>query len=364
MWIRMPRTFLASALEPGDSIEASQWRSQLLASSAALNTKHLPQPSWQRAWKRGGWIQRLYGRICEPSTAQRGVDLWMESLRASRASHTVLPGSASAGLTRAISGPRQVGLFETLGPNGSSSKTYPASSVTIGIESDRNYKAWASELRRASSQRQKSARPTEGNGSSRWPSAQARDYRSVTGREVEQRDHALQNLNVASVMWSTPHAHNAQGQPGQGLTERSGRHRDPDRDAMTWEQGVALTRLTPSVSEDAAGRPGANMQQMLSQQARAWGTPSARDWKDGASVPESVPTNGLLSRQVLRTSLDGNESLQSGPTSRQQLNERFASWLMGWHPLWTSLAPLNCDSLGMASCHNRQPLPSEPSGAK
>ena len=45
------------------------------------------------------------------------------------------------------------------------------------------------------------------NGSERfWPTAQARDYRSVTGREHLQRENAMQNLNVAEVysQHSTP----------------------------------------------------------------------------------------------------------------------------------------------------------------
>lgn len=37
------------------------------------------------------------------------------------------------------------------------------------------------------------------NGKSHaWPTAQARDYRTVTGREQDQRDNAMQNLNVAA----------------------------------------------------------------------------------------------------------------------------------------------------------------------
>ena len=33
-----------------------------------------------------------------------------------------------------------------------------------------------------------------------WPTIQARDYRSVTGNEMGQRDNAMQNLNVAVAM--------------------------------------------------------------------------------------------------------------------------------------------------------------------
>lgn len=42
--------------------------------------------------------------------------------------------------------------------------------------------------------------------SRKWPSPQARDYRSVTGNEDRQRDHAEQNLNVKASRWPTPHS--------------------------------------------------------------------------------------------------------------------------------------------------------------
>jgi hypothetical protein len=36
--------------------------------------------------------------------------------------------------------------------------------------------------------------------------------------------------------WSTPHAHNSQGQPGSGLKERGGRHRDLVSEAMAYTE--------------------------------------------------------------------------------------------------------------------------------
>jgi hypothetical protein len=37
-----------------------------------------------------------------------------------------------------------------------------------------------------------------------WPTIQARDYRSVTGNEMSQRDNAMQNLNVAVTLLGLP----------------------------------------------------------------------------------------------------------------------------------------------------------------
>jgi hypothetical protein len=110
----------------------------------------------------------------------------------------------------------------------------------------------------------------------------------------------------------------------------------------------------------------------------AWGTPTARDWKDGAADLTNVPENGLLGRMAanwsaLRASdgekggpnqkfgAGGGELLLNGqaeaislrsilpdhPIStvgedsshiRRSLNPLFVEWLMGWPPGWTSQA--------------------------
>lgn len=44
--------------------------------------KPMPPQSLRRAWKKGGWIRRLYGLTCAPSTANLGVASWIASLAA------------------------------------------------------------------------------------------------------------------------------------------------------------------------------------------------------------------------------------------------------------------------------------------
>ena len=58
-----------------------------------------------------------------------------------------------------------------------------------------------------------------------------------------------------------------------------------------------------------------------------WPTPIARDWKDGVSLPNNTPTNGLLGRAVPRD-----------PTSPPgQLNPAWVEQLMGFPIGWTDL---------------------------
>ncbi len=67
-----------------------------------------------------------------------------------------------------------------------------------------------------------------------------------------------------------------------------------------------------------------------------------------------------FSHPAPETPKDGHESSPSAQTSpRRSLNPRFAAWLMGWNPAWTSLAPLNCESSETGLYPNRRHMPFE-----
>lgn len=87
---------------------------------------------------------------------------------------------------------------------------------------------------------------------------------------------------------------------------------------------------TPRAHEPGSNAPthGLGLKQAATQQ---WATPTARDWKDGTLKETNVPTNGLLSRQAPRTSVDGKGSSANGLT----LNPLFVEMLMGWPIGWT-----------------------------
>lgn len=165
------------------------------------------------------------------------------------------------------------------------------------MSSPATYTAWATALRQACLLRRKSARPTDGNGCSSWPTARAEDSESRGRRHSRDTD---DTLTAASRAWFTP-----------------------DSSCYKGTQHLA----------DAKAQGHA---QRLQDQTRSWATPSSRDWKDteGMSQTGTNPDGTTrqrvdqLARQVFATPLSpggppaqptppgGSGCLSGGPNSR------------------------------------------------
>jgi len=168
VWIHLPSTYRPSAPESGDSNSASSWRSQLLAQSASLRGKPTAAKSWLRGWKTAAWMKPLFGRICEPSTASRGVGSWIASLAATRASRSPSPESERATGTNVTCGLKSPASSEKSAPSGVSSRTSATTYVWGSSRSKTSFAKWVTSLRRACSQRRKLGPHTNGNGYSLW----------------------------------------------------------------------------------------------------------------------------------------------------------------------------------------------------
>lgn len=234
MWILVPRVS-PSAQASEDWTSPPKWSLEL-AESVTWRGKQRASSSWLRAWKKGGWIRRLFTRMPEPSMADRGVAEWISSLPVTRVSHSASLAKGSQkqtqgtfGQTSSESSPRfvQHSLFSRTSKDTSSEASAP-SSVTLTN--------WGSMRSGEFIQLPKPDTRTVATGSSSWPTPQARDFRSPDLK-------------------------------GSGNYDR---------------------KVSKGYTID------------LNSRVVNWATPTARDYKDGADPSPNAPTNALLGRQAPR----------------------------------------------------------------
>lgn len=270
MWLFVQSTASPSAPEGEASISASNWRFQTIAQSLTWKTKPMPAQRWLRAYRMKPWMQRLFGQICEPSTADHGVASWISSLRESRASHTpsqerneVLTTLATCGLTPSASSSKPT-------PNGSCWKTSPTSLTLDSTRSPETYKKWVSRLRQTASRRKKSVVRTGASGSSRWPTAVVADARS-SGRHTTTTNvmHAGTTLTDATRNWPTP--------TSEPFRSRGGERKDEmglDRLAKRWPTPASRDYRTPNSATHLTVSSGAkHLDQLSNFVAHMWPTP-------------------------------------------------------------------------------------------
>ena len=217
MWLIVPSGSCPSAQAERAWIEDSTSPlMEELARSVGLNGKLSPPTSWRRAWKRAPWIQRLCGRISEPSTAARGVERWIASLRDTRASHSAMRVAAADRTIRATCGPRSTESFRRFVPPSSFWKTSQGM-LGLGLEQSLEISEdQGTDLRRLSSERRKWAHPTNGNGCSSWHTATAMD--SEDAGSVARGD----GLLLMARQWPTAAARDGKSPNMMSYEERGG----------------------------------------------------------------------------------------------------------------------------------------------
>lgn len=364
MWLNVPSTYSPSVPVAADSITASDWRFQLLARSVWSSGKDSPSRNWYARWKKGGWTTRLFGAICEPSTATRGVESWIASLEATRARTSHSPASERA--WTALADRFGVKSLASLGRSNRLlcfSRTCRATSLWDGTRSPQALKEWATALRRACLRRRKSARLTSGSGcsSSAWPTADANEGNggrraragcSTTGRMPDGSKVSVNLQASVDMLWPTARSEDS---------ESCGNHPDAT-DSLT---GATRLWTTP----DSDPRQSKNRNRNVGAEAELWQTP--QDAKGGGTGRSGDRIGEpLLDGQARMfnfslpappTSTDGATSSPSAPSSprpsTRRLNSIFVAWLQGW------LVPVVTDSdfSETASCPSAPPGPSSTS---
>lgn len=274
--------------------------------------------------------------------AERGAASWISSLQAIRASHSASRASEQAQPTSDTSGQ----TWRASSANATQPSLFSKMSPTIfdwaSTKSDESYSAWATTLRRACSQRQKSALPIDVSDCSSWPTVTVGDCRSSarhttttgvmhdgttltdaarmwptpsvpnggrTTNYTDRRANGTKNqkeLGAVARMWPTPAVDSFRSRSGErkdeiGLSRMAkelwptpdhymrGGPVDPDERRTGGHQvnlqDVACHWLTPTKSDATAGAKSGGLK--LKTQTSEWPTPAARDYK-GANGPEHL----------------------------------------------------------------------------
>lgn len=302
MWILPKSIASVYSAEP----LGSTWESNSRASAAELSLtwrgKPMPAKSWLRAWKKATWIQRLFGRMCQPSTDAHFGAWWAASLEASLVKTSVSPESRR----------------ESKASVAGSGSSLPASSPKFSLD-------WSS-LKTS----RPSARTASKSSSRTLPRSGSMQSGVLSERPI------LERLTIAtdSSFWPTPDASVSTGNNRGGQQGRVGKDRPClARMGMYWQTPRATDGDKGGPNQTSGGQPS-----LVNQARRMWPTAAAaHDAKDTGAKTEYErkspgPTaTGLL----LQMQMSGARLLPKDRT----LNPRFVEWLMGWPIGWT-----NCDS--------------------
>ena len=178
MWIHVPcqttrPTSSPSARDTEASNSDSDSPSPLLERYATLNGKSLPARSWLLACRKDSSLKPLSGLTSPPSTLVLGMDLWMSSLRATRASRSASRGSAADLQTKDTCGLSSPGSSQDAPLQSSSSRTSRTTSTSGSEMSETTYSAWVTRLRLDYSRRLKLGLRMFGKGFSSWGTPRA-----------------------------------------------------------------------------------------------------------------------------------------------------------------------------------------------
>ena len=311
---------------------------------------------WLRAWRKTPWLRHLYGRIYEPSTAARGVESWISSLRDSRASLPAQQEGASESRTTAGSGPRSPESFARYGPDGCFWRTFAGSYLpTMEPPSEKFSGTWpasGSMLSGECSARPRPERPTDESGCSSWPIWMTPTAQS--GGSHPEEGHRLLDWQVKR--WATPRGSDGE-KGGPNSRDGSGSLHLPS-EAVRWPIPQAHDGRRPGADEKST--QGANS----SRDAATWQTPTAPDaagrgytYQNGDHSRPFLTLTGQAARSfhLDPTTPKGGGLTSSGgrassPPSRMprllslRLNPAFVEALMGLRIGWTALDSAETES--------------------
>lgn len=362
-WLYVPGISSASAQVSEDlnsaSASLSDCAANNLAASCTSKGKLLQPQAWSRRWKQGGYIRRLSGVTCSPSTLDRGVDLFISSLREIPAKTTPSPESERERTESASSLPKSSVLPKSAGLILSSERTSRGTRTDSLRPSRRHWKDWATALRQEYSVRPKPEIPCAASDCSSWPSA-----KTVRGGwERDRNGNVYPTLEGAAetwepkLDWAAPQARDhfpahsesyiaAKKAEGHGM-------RNLNDEAAQWMAPNVPNGGRTADHAEMVGQTlyhhGKKVQLGLEHQARIWAGPAAQNHK-GSSEGSMVRQDGKSREDILSYQAEqffrppsspdqpiagGSMSSTDSPNSNQhsakrKLNPIFVEALMRW----------------------------------
>ena len=322
-WLHVPPSCLsAPALADSTSGSDSPATPALWVTLSGMPTL---RPSSWRGWRTRGWRKLLSGTTSPPSTAARGVESWISSLRDSRASLPARQESGSGLTTSGGSGPRSSESSASARRPSYSLRTCQASfPFAEGFEPFSGDWPRSGTMRSGErSARPRSERPTYGSEFSSWATPQAADGGKVSKRTTLNRPDGTPfqislTQQAVRLQWPTPDTSDR----GQGPSQDSRNSLTIERAAQHWAtpaardaKGHTITAAHPdgfnkTLSNEAALWATPTTQDAENTQAALWPTPQAHD-AVGGKTPEQVEAMRLRTGAGVRNL---NETAAKWPT--------------------------------------------------
>lgn len=294
---------------------------------------------WSSACKSKPWLMRLCGLICKPSTASRGADAWILSVRATRASRSASPVSVVARTMTDTFGRKSLESLARSNRVCAFSRMCPAISLWGLMRSPMTLSDWVTDLRLVCLRRQRLAQATSESGCSSWPTAKANDAEKRGNVSATK----YPELVSAAQQWITPTVNNqtrVNNGTGPSLTTQS-------------------TNWPTAGTNDHKGtaKLGQRRGQLDEAAEQVWSTPIAHNASHNASDKSGNNSDLARDAQIFHSSRPVQPNTTDGGESSKQtrrLNPRFVEWLMGWPIGWT-----DCDSPATGLCRYRRRMRSQ-----
>lgn len=189
---------------------------------------HTALPFSHRVWNKATYLKHLYGTTLEPSTAARGVEQWISSLRDTHANRSASQDKSADPTILGTYGQRPLESSEKAEFLSSFLRTSPVILQPDLIKSSESYKAWVTQLRRCCAELQQWKRPTKENAYSRllWPTPTATDFKA-SGQRCLPGSNAHPGVSLTDVACRSGRLVPMTSSDGQSCPMSSGRVLNP-----------------------------------------------------------------------------------------------------------------------------------------